>query len=681
MAYDGRVVFFTGLDNTKLEKDLKRVETAIRKSEEKISKAQRDKEPLFVDAQKLEGELRAAEAKLQKHQRRFTALQAITLEPGISRQDDRYKKATAEIPQARDNISNQQVVVENLKRQLDGVNNQISKYDQKIEEATRDLEAHTKEAEELKEKLSSAPAKMQKAFGEVEKKVKKLNSTILRVGASMLMYKVFSAVVQGVGEYMGKVLKTNAEYMAQLSQLKGALLTAFQPLYQVAVPAMTALLRIATAVVSVLANVLSILSGSSLSESAENAEALNREAEAIENVGDAAEKARKQIMGFDEINKLESVDSVAGSGSGADTIQPDFGAFDTAQYKAKIDELTVYLSGALLALGAILAFSGANIPLGIGLMAVGAVGLAAVAKENWGAMSPGLKKAFGDVTAIVSGALLAVGAVLAFSGAATPLGIGLMIAGVAGLAAATAINWGSISETLRTEVGGIVAYLSTMALVLGAVLAFSGMNIPLGIALMAAGLAGTVATGSANWDKLKNKMMDLGNWLKGWLQDVIDYLNRTFENGIIHGLATLIEDAVIWVVNRIVDLFNWIGNNWSRLWSNLLGFFSSHTMVAGEVVSAPAISYQSVPALARGAVLPANKPFLAMVGDQKHGTNIEAPLETIKQAVAEVIGQRGSTDELLRELIETVRGIEFGDEVIGRAAARYNRSISRAKGL
>lgn len=283
---------------------------------------------------------------------------------------------------------------------------------------------------------------MQKAYDEAEKKVKKLNNTILRVGASMLMYKVFSAVVQSVGEYMGKVLKTNTEYMDQLSRLKGALLTAFQPLYQVAVPAMTALLRIATVVVSVLANVMSILSGSSLSENAENAAALNEEAEAIENVGDAAEKARKQILGFDEINKLESADSATGSSNGADAIQPDFSAFDTAQYKAKIDELTVYLSGALLALGAILAFSGANVPLGIGLMAVGAVGLATVAKENWSAMSPGLKKAFGDVTGIVSGALLAVGAVLAFSGAATPLGIGLMIAGVAGMAASTAINWG-----------------------------------------------------------------------------------------------------------------------------------------------------------------------------------------------------------------------------------------------
>lgn len=51
------------------------------------------------------------------------------------------------------------------------------------------------------------------------------------------------------------------------------------------------------------------------------------------------------------------------------------------------------------------------------------------------------------------------------------------------------------------------------------------------------------------------------------------------------------------------------------------------------------LSVPQIPHLARGAVLPANKPFLAVVGDQKNGTNVEAPLETIKQAVSEVMGR------------------------------------------
>lgn len=53
------------------------------------------------------------------------------------------------------------------------------------------------------------------------------------------------------------------------------------------------------------------------------------------------------------------------------------------------------------------------------------------------------------------------------------------------------------------------------------------------------------------------------------------------------------------------------------------------------------ISEIKIPRLATGAVIPPNKEFLAMLGDQKHGTNIEAPLDTIKQALAEVMAEFG----------------------------------------
>lgn len=65
---------------------------------------------------------------------------------------------------------------------------------------------------------------------------------------------------------------------------------------------------------------------------------------------------------------------------------------------------------------------------------------------------------------------------------------------------------------------------------------------------------------------------------------------------------------------------------------------------------AAAMSYSAanVPALADGAVLPPNKPFLAMVGDQRNGTNIEAPMSTIKQGVREVMSERGGGGSVTR---------------------------------
>lgn len=55
----------------------------------------------------------------------------------------------------------------------------------------------------------------------------------------------------------------------------------------------------------------------------------------------------------------------------------------------------------------------------------------------------------------------------------------------------------------------------------------------------------------------------------------------------------------------------------------------------------PFISTGNVPRLAQGAVIPPNREFLAVLGDQKSGTNIEAPLDTITQAVTAALGNSG----------------------------------------
>ena len=95
-----------------------------------------------------------------------------------------------------------------------------------------------------------------------------------------------------------------------------------------------------------------------------------------------------------------------------------------------------------------------------------------------------------------------------------------------------------------------------------------------------------------------------------------------------------------------------------------------------------------IPYLAKGAVLPANKPFLAMVGDQRHGTNVEAPLATIQEAVA--LTMQGQNDAIIagfeasigvqREILEAVLGIQLGDSVIGQAVARYQQKMAVMQG-
>ena len=168
-----------------------------------------------------------------------------------------------------------------------------------------------------------------------------------------------------------------------------------------------------------------------------------------------------------------------------------------------------------------------------------------------------------------------------------------------------------------------------------------------------------------------------GDWGRAWqglsgavkagINGVIGFLNVLLTamtgalNGVIRGINKLSFTAPDWVPGLGGETF---------------GFHL-------KTVSTPQIPY-----LARGAVLPANQPFLAMVGDQKHGTNIEAPLATIQEAVALVMNEQLSalmagfdaTVQELRQLRSTVSAIEVGDTVIGAAAQRYAQKMAVLKG-
>ena len=113
-------------------------------------------------------------------------------------------------------------------------------------------------------------------------------------------------------------------------------------------------------------------------------------------------------------------------------------------------------------------------------------------------------------------------------------------------------------------------------------------------------------------------------------------------NGVV-GIVKGVVNSVIWVVNALI----------AALYSGIAGVVNGVGSIVksfGELLGKDNWGFSmptqtpKIPYLAKGAVLPANKPFLAMVGDQKHGTNIEAPLDTIKQALAEVMATQGASD-------------------------------------
>lgn len=96
----------------------------------------------------------------------------------------------------------------------------------------------------------------------------------------------------------------------------------------------------------------------------------------------------------------------------------------------------------------------------------------------------------------------------------------------------------------------------------------------------------------------------------------------------------------------------------------------------------------TVPMLATGAVIPPNAPFMAVLGDQRRGTNIEAPLATIQEAVAAVMGDmmagnmagHEATVAALQAILEAINQIDTSDERYANAVDSYQRKMAIARG-
>lgn len=175
------------------------------------------------------------------------------------------------------------------------------------------------------------------------------------------------------------------------------------------------------------------------------------------------------------------------------------------------------------------------------------------------------------------------------------------------------------------------------------------------------------------------KAMVKGDWTAAWdsLEKWLESVSKSLQNWAEWYDEMYKKD---WF-KAIIDAFN----DWAMSGGSTNNWYGvpSLAMTGYSLPTSPQIPY-----LAKGAVIPPNAPFAAVLGDQRHGTNIEAPLSTIQEAVALVMedhfaGMMTGFEEMvavLREILEAVYGIQIGDEVIAQAVGRYNRKMNTAKG-
>lgn len=157
-------------------------------------------------------------------------------------------------------------------------------------------------------------------------------------------------------------------------------------------------------------------------------------------------------------------------------------------------------------------------------------------------------------------------------------------------------------------------------------------------------ISAIIQTFQGLWTSIKNVFSNVSGWFKdkfsaAWqaVKDVFSTGGKVFDGikeGILSGLKAVVN-GLISGINRVIAVpFNGLNSALRSI---------KRVSIAGlrPFSWLPSISVPQIPRLAQGAVIPPNKEFLAVLGDQKNGTNIETPLSTMVQAFKQAMAESG----------------------------------------
>ena len=604
------------------------------------------------------------------------------------------------------------------------------------------------------------------AVARTSKAVGQLGRRLAGIVSGALVFNLISSALRSVVNVMGTTIaKTNGVSTA-LGKLKGAAATAAAGLASALSPAIIGLLNLLTSLINGFLRLLSLLTGKSISGMKQTAKGINAVGSAAGSTSKQADKAKRSLAGFDEIERLDAktgssgganynFDNVASPLSGltdklknfwstfqtllapsaaawsaaweqirnaASAVWPEVQQAALAFWNEGLSPLLTYLSGTF-APGVINAFSEAFAPIvggtvsaaiyvladlftwacGIGTDAINGVLIPALdlLLQIWQDLMSGIKTAWDTY-----GQPLMDGVILAFQNLedlATLLWETIVKPILQNLISVLQQLWSSHLKPLWDDILFLVASVASclldlwnnlLAPVAKWIIATFGpafaevfnaiadvVGVAVGAIADAIDLAVVVLRGLADFLSAVFR----GNWDTAWqaigntvstVWDKMTNAIKTAVNGII-GFINRMISAVVIGINAVINALNGLSFDLPDI------FGGGHVGFNISTLTAPQIPY-----LAQGAVIPANREFLAVLGDQSHGTNVEAPLDTIKQAVAEVMedlqaGQMAGFEavvSVLREILSAVYGIELTDEDVGRAVQRWQRKQLIATG-
>lgn len=646
---DGEIVIDATISDKKLHSDLNKVKSNIASLQKEFNKLGSQKTPMEEQLRTIGAELDNAKAILAEMR---SAPKGTYEKTDVSEQAERVRLLQSEFNKTASEV-------EKLNSKLTNTSEKISDAKTQAADLAQQIEGRNKGAG-----IRAATEAASKSMDNFGKRI----SSVVR---SALVFTAITQALAKVREWVKSVVMTNSEARESIAQMKGALLTLAQPLVSVVVPAFTMLVRVITAVINQISRLVALISGKSVKASANAAKSLNKETKALKGTGGAAKKAASDLAAFDEINQLsgDTADSAGGGGVSADDITPDFSYMDDISDRLKKIADAVLLIAAGLALWKL----GNSLPGALGkiltklggiLIAVG--GLIFLWESLSDAWNNGVnwKNLLG---ALAGAAALAGGLALAFGKVGA--GIGLVIAGAAMIITAfkdICDNGANLQNTLMLIAGIVATGLGFFFL--------TGSVIPLAIAGIASILVAMMKL-TGNLEEFAKNLKEniLGGIIQfikgvftGDLKMAFDGVKKVAK-GIVNGILIIVESFINniirglnWLITKInsirLKVPDWVPGVGGKGWSPHIGQMSSVTL----------------PRLATGAVIPPNKEFLAVLGDQKSGTNIETPLATMVDAFKQAMAESGGGT--------TTVVVQLDGKEIARSTVKNINNMTRAAG-
>lgn len=685
---DGSVIFSCDLDSAKAQKKLSKLRDEISELNSKLEKETGNKMNLEKQLDAASQAAKATEERVKMlrkeverlNDREWIQKQGFTQSEYQAQVLDRRAAAEAELKQQEELLHTQTKEVKTLSAAYEETTANIDSMTVKLDKAkvaAGELIANTEQERREREAENSALAKAGQYAARFRDQVKSL-------ARSMLVFSVITAALMALRKQIKAAIATSAEASDAFARLKGALLTLAAPLMDVLIPALTWLMNLLAAIVSEIVTIISILSGKSKKSMETSGKNLYKETAAIDATGKAAKEATDALAAFDEINKLSTTTSVGGGGGGASAIAPDFD-FDEGPMMEKLDKVFQKINDIFKTIRAgleivvddlkwsfdkkaipkskatwltvLTALLGATLGAAFGGITGGVIGLSlgvllglylvGLDPETWKTEMDAEDAWIVVITALL-GALL--GSVfLGITGGVAGLSLGAILGlYLTGFAEGDEEHGGK--SQLLSEL--IVVLCALLGAVIGSIVT-PGVGTVVGMGL---GLILGLSIYSVRKDPKKGtqRLVSIGrSVLLGLLAGVLGVGLAAL--GIVSaGTAFIISAAIGLALKFFVDSVDD-----SKVRKATSGFTGTRVStkaptrsrrVAAQSLDGNAPVYNDIPQLAHGAVIPPNKEFLAVLGDQKSGTNVEAPLSTIKQAVMEALAQ-GSREPINVNLV------------------------------